>query len=145
MKFAGGLTNFRLSFITALLSVLGLGAAGFFDLGSWAFPVIALAKFMFGISNAGFNVAIATTGINLAPPGQTTLYVNAFMIVLGARGMIMPMLVSVFLHWAGLFSALAASIGVAAFCSLISVIPGIDAMGDRSRPKPEVEKSARSA
>ena len=145
MKFAGGLTNFRLSFITALVSVICFGVAGFFDLGSWAFGVIAFAKFMFGISNAGFNVAIATTGINLAPPGQTTLYVNALMIVLGARGMVMPMLVSVFLRWAGLFSALATSIGVAAVCSLISVIPGIDAMADRSRPKLETEESARSA
>ena len=100
---------------------------------------------MFGISNAGFNLANATTGINLAPPGQTTLYVNALMIVLGLRGIVMPMLVSVFLRWAGLFSALAASIGVAGICSLISIIPGIDAMTNRSRPKLETDEPARSA
>ena len=145
MKFAGGLTNFRLSFLTALVSVFCYGAAGFFDLGSWAFGVVAFGQFMFGISNAGFNLANATTGINLAPPGQTTLYVNALMIVLGLRGIVMPMLVSVFLRWAGLFSALAASIGVAAICSLISIIPGIDAMGNRSRPKLETDETARSA
>jgi hypothetical protein len=87
-------------------------------------------------------LANATTGINLAPPGQTTLYVNALMIVLGVRGIVMPIVVSVFLRWAGLFSALAVSIGVAAVCSLISVVPGIDAMGDRSKPKLETEESA---
>jgi Major Facilitator Superfamily len=142
MKFIGGLTNFRLSFMTALVSVLCYGAAGFFDLGSWALAVVAFGQFMFGISNAGFNLANATTGINLAPPGQTTLYVNALMIVLGVRGIVMPIVVSVFLRWAGLFSALAVSIGVAAVCSLISVVPGIDAMGDRSKPKLETEESA---
>ena len=140
MKFTGGLTNFRLSFMTALVSVLCYGSAGFFDLGSWAFGVVAFGQFMFGISNAGFNLANATTGINLAPPGQTTLYVNALMIVLGLRGIVMPMLVSVFLRWAGLFSALAASIGVAAVCSLISIIPGIDAMGDLSKPRLETQE-----
>jgi hypothetical protein len=53
--------------------------------------------------------------------------------------------VSLFLRWADLISALAASIGVAAVCSLISVVPGIDAMGDRSRPKLATGKSARIA
>jgi hypothetical protein len=141
MKFTGGLTNFRLSFMTALVSVCCYGAAGFFDLGSWALVVVAFGQFMFGISNAGFNLANATTGINLAPPGQTTLYVNALMIVLGLRGIVMPMVVSVFLRWAGLLNALAASIGVAAVSSLISVVPGIDAMDDRSKPKLETEQT----
>jgi len=56
---------------------------------------------------AGINLANATTGIDLAPPGQpATVYVNALMVVLGLRGMMMPMAVSIFLHSAGLVTAL---------------------------------------
>jgi hypothetical protein len=134
MKFAGGLTNFRLSFLTALAAMLCWVTAGVVELGAWAFPVIGLGQFIFGISVAGFNLANATTGINLAPPGQpTTVYVNALMVVLGLRGMVMPMAVSVFLHWAGLVTALGVSLGVCVICSLIVLLPGIDAMPGRAQ------------
>jgi hypothetical protein len=145
MKFAGGLTNFRLSFVTALASVSCYCTAAFLEVGPWSFAIIAVGQFLFGISTGGFNIANATTGANLGRGAQTTLYVNALMIVLGLRGIVMPMAVSMFLRWAGLGSALVASLGVCVVCSLISVLPGIDAMAHRSTPEREPEAPARAA
>jgi hypothetical protein len=77
---------------------------------------------------AVFDLAMQTTGINLAPPGKTTLYVNTLLIVQGTRGMLMPLLVAVIIKWWGMEPALTATLILGVLCAVMVMIPNIDAL-----------------
>ncbi|MFH0965801.1 MAG: MFS transporter [Planctomycetota bacterium] len=126
LRFAGGISNFRLCFVSSAAAMAIFLIAGSADLGRWRFGVLACGEFAFGISAAGFQLAIQTTGLSLAGPGQSTLYVNALMIVQGLRGMIAPILVAMTLRYAGLQPTLIASVAVAMVCATLVLLPGID-------------------
>jgi len=131
LRFAGGITNFRLCFAGSAVATTLFLIAGVIEAGPSAlFALLACGELAFGISAAGFIIAVQTTGHSLAGPGQSTLYVNALMIVQGVRGMIAPLLVATALRFAGLAATLMASVGVAVVCTTMVMLPGIDG-GDR--------------
>ena len=129
LRFAGGVTNFRLCFASAAAAMTLFLIAGFSDVGGWTFALLACGELTFGVSAAGFVLAMQTTGLSLAGPGESTLYVNALMIVQGLRGMIAPILVATVLRYAGLGPTLVASVVVALVCAGLVMLPGIDGRG----------------
>ena len=75
LRFVGGISNYRLRFGESSVTMLVYAAVAFGDPGPWSFTMMAVGAFVFGISLAGFSLAMQTTGINLAPPGRTTLVI----------------------------------------------------------------------
>ena len=133
LRFAGGITNFRLCFAGSAAATTLFLIAGVIDAGpSTVFALLACGELSFGISAAGFVLAVQTTGHSLAGPGQSTLYVNALMVVQGVRGMIAPILVATALRYAGMLATLIVSVGVAVVCTTMVMLPGIDG-GERRR------------
>ncbi len=132
LRFAGGISNYRLCFGASSVAMLVYGAVAFNDPGPWSFAMMGIGAFVFGISLAGFSLAMQTTGINLAPPGKTTLYVNALMIVLGVRGMVMPLLSAKVVGTWDIRTALTVSIVVACVCAGAVLMPGIDGRAVRA-------------
>lgn len=126
LRFHGGVTNYRLCYSTAAISIALIMVVGFADVGTAAFAILVPANMVFGISAAGFLLATQTTAINLAPQDKTTVYVNSLMIVQGARGILAPLLVAAVLQWFSLHAALIVSASVVAVCVGIAWIPGID-------------------
>lgn len=132
LRFSGGISNYRLGFGAAFVTMLLFGFVAFDDPGPWSFMLTAAGEFVFGISVAGFMLATQTTGINLAPPGRTTLYVNALMVVIGVRGMVMPLFSAKVMDLWGLRTAIAASVVIACGCALVVFVPGIDGKAKRA-------------
>lgn len=126
LRFAGGVSNFRLCFASSSVAMIVFLVAGLAGPGPWTFALLACGEFAFGISAAGFQLAVQTTGLSLAGPGQTTLYVNALMIVQGLRGLVAPILVATTLRYAGLHPTLIASVIVALLCAALVMLRGID-------------------
>jgi len=126
LRFAGGISNFRLCFTSSAAAMIIFLIAGLTDLGRWTFALLACGEFAFGISAAGFHLAMQTTGLSLAGPDQITLYVNAIMVVQGLRGLVAPILVAVVLRYAGLQPTLIASVAVALLCAALVMLPKID-------------------
>ena len=134
LRFAGGISNFRLCFTSSACALVIYGIVGLNEPGDWSFWILACGAFAFGISLVGFSLAMQTTGLNLAPPGKTTLYVNALMIVLGVRGMFMPILTAEALNLWGLRTTLIISMGVALGCAAVVLLPGIDGPANTAEP-----------
>lgn len=126
IKFQGGITNFRLCFSGTFGAMLIYLWVGLFNLGSLSFWFLALANFVFGISGAGFALAMQTTAISLAPPHQVTLYVNGLMVIQGLRGMLAPFLVAAVLNSYGMQAGLLISTAISFFCGVAVWVPGID-------------------
>jgi hypothetical protein len=123
LRFSGGVSNYRWCFVSAGVAMIIFFLAGTRDVGAWTFWALAAGQLCFGLSVAVFDLAMQTTGINLAPEGKTTLYVNTLLIVQGLRGIIMPLLVASVLQWWGLTPALSISLGVGVLCALIVALP----------------------
>ncbi|MAE62657.1 MAG: hypothetical protein CMJ18_00165 [Phycisphaeraceae bacterium] len=140
LRFAGGVTNFRLCFGAASLAMLVYLAVACGVPDSWSMPLMAIGGFLFGGSFAVFGIAMQTTGINLAPPGCTTLYVNAIMIVIGVRGMIMPLVSAEVVKLWGVRTAITVSVIVSCGCLVIAMIPGIDG----TEPPSDLPRGRRS-
>ena len=136
----GGVTNFRLCFGAASLAMLVYLAVACGVPDSWSMPLMAIGGFLFGGSFAVFGIAMQTTGINLAPPGCTTLYVNAIMIVIGVRGMIMPLVSAEVVKLWGVRTAITVSVIVSCGCLVIAMIPGIDG----TEPPSDLPRGRRS-
>ncbi|MBT3275694.1 MAG: hypothetical protein HN368_21245 [Spirochaetales bacterium] len=126
MRFRGGITNFRLCFAGSGAAVLIYLVIGLSGPDSSSFIPLIIASFLFGISNGGFVIATQTVGINLAPEGKTTLYVNALMIVQGVRGILFPLITAAALAAFGIKGALVITAAIAIFCASVVWIPGID-------------------
>jgi hypothetical protein len=131
LRFAGGITNFRLSFIAATFAVTCYLITGFVELGELAFWVLGIGQFLFGISLAGFNIALPTTGINLATAvRQHSTSTQSVVLSLGDADAACRRLSP-----AGLQDSRChfwiTMVGLA--CSVIVPIPGIDAMTGTGR------------
>ena len=126
ISFQGGISNFRLCFVSSAAGVALFVFAAIVDLGPGAFPFMVVANFIYGVSSAGFVLATQTTAINLAPPGKTALYVNALMVIQGGRGLATPLLMILFLNTFGMIPALVSALAVGLLCAAAVYLPGID-------------------
>ena len=131
LSMGGGITNFRLCFAGSLVSSILLVPAVFFDLGGLAFWVLLVSQFVMGIGVTGFVLGTHTAALNIAPGGQETLFVNAMMIVLGLRGMLLPLLVAAVIRAAGVELALVITLLCVTCCAVAVALPGADG---RQRP-----------
>ena len=132
LRFAGGISNFRLCFVASAVALGLYGSASVLGTGGGSLAVLSCGELVFGLSLAGFTLAMQTTGISLAPAGKTTVYVNALMVILGLRGIIMPLLTAEVLARWGLEVALISSLTVACGCALVVLVPGIDGRQTRA-------------
>lgn len=138
LGFDRGIANFRLCFYASLAAVVTYALAWFTPASANPFWIMACGNLFFGVSNAGFSLAVQTTPLNLALPGKETLAVNSFMSVLGFRGMLAPLAVAAFLGWAGIGPTLIVSIVVAVACVLrVAFEPSMPA---RNRVDPMIRK-----
>jgi len=128
LKFTGGLSNYRWCYVAGGIASVIYYIVGTSPPGAWTFPALVAAQLSFGMGVAVFDLAMQTTGINLAPPGKTTLYVNTLLIVQGTRGMLMPLLVAVIIKWWGMEPALTATLILGVLCAVMVMIPNIDAL-----------------
>lgn len=128
LRFAGGLSNYRWCYLSSGAATLAYFTVGMSEAGWWTFPGLLVAQLCSGVAVSIFDLAMKTTGINLAPEGKTTLYVNTLLIVQGLRGMIMPLLVAATLSWWGMGPALSIYLSVGLTCAAIVMIPNIDAL-----------------
>lgn len=116
LAFAGGASNYRLCFSSGG-AAMGMYAAVFaFIPDKSVFWFLAAANVVFGVSVAGFTLAMQTTALNLAPPGRTARYVSSLMLVQGARGIVLPIIVAFAIARFGLAVALATAVGIGGVC-----------------------------
>ncbi len=132
LKFSGGTTNFRSCFYAAAISSIVYLAAAMKVFGEFTLPALVFAELTLGIAGAGFVVGMQTTGPSLAGSGNVSLYVNALMVVLAARGVIAPLLVAAVTRSTGLTTSLVISVVVTAACAAFAIRP------DRPRESEQV-------
>ena len=125
----GGITNFRLCFAGSLVSAILLLPAVFFDAGRMAFGVLLVSHFVMGIGVTGFVLGTHTAAVNIAPAGRETLFVNAMMVVLGLRGMLIPLLVAAVIRAAGVEWAMLIGLLCVLCCTALVVRSGVAGPG----------------
>lgn len=128
LKFVGGLSNYRWCYVGAGIATVIYFVVGTSATAWWTFWALVAAQLSFGAGVAVFDLAMQTTGINLAPPGKTTLYVNTLLIVQGTRGVVMPILVAAVISTWGMAPALTATVALGVLCAGIVLLPNIDAL-----------------
>lgn len=130
LRLLGGTTNFRLCFGASLVSVVLLVVAALWVTGRPVFWVLVAGQFAMGIGVTGFVLGTHTAALNLAPAGREALFVNAMMVVLGLRGMLVPLLVAAVIRAAGVEWALLVGLLCVLCCAALVVHPG----AERDRP-----------
>ena len=126
----GGTNNFRLCFGASLVSAALLVVAVLFVAGGPVFWVLVASQLAMGIGVTGFVLGTHTAALNIAPAGREALFVNAMMVVLGLRGMLVPLLVAAVIRAAGVEWAALVSLLCVLCCTALVVLPG----AERDRP-----------
>ena len=126
IRFRGAVSNFRLCFLTAAAGVAFCFAVVLLFPFEWAFAGMAISNLCYGISAAGFSLAMQTIAPNIAKPEQNTLYINTIMFFQGVRGLVLPILVSAAAEYAGLPTILVITLVIGGICVGVVMIPGID-------------------
>ncbi len=130
LRLLGGTTNFRLCFGASLISAVLLVVAVLFVSGRPVFWVLVAGQLAMGIGVTGFVLGTHTAALNIAPAGREALFVNAMMVVLGLRGMLVPLLVAAVIRAAGVEWALLVGLLCVLCCAALVVHPG----AERDRP-----------
>ena len=130
LRLLGGTTNFRLCFGASLVSVVLLAVAVLFVAGPAAFWLLVAGQLAMGIGVTGFVLGTHTAALNIAPAGREALFVNAMMVVLGLRGMLVPLLIAAVIRAAGVEWALLVGLLCVLCCTALVVLPG----AERERP-----------
>ena len=130
LRLLGGTTNFRLCFGASLVSAVLLVVAVLFVSGPPVFWVLVASQLAMGIGVTGFVLGTHTAALNIAPAGREALFVNAMMVVLGLRGMLVPLLVAAVIRAAGVEWAALVSLLCVLCCTALVVLPG----AERDRP-----------
>ena len=131
LRMRGGTTNFRLCFAASLVSALVLAPTVLFASGPPAFWLLVASQFAMGVGVTGFVLGTHTAALNLAPAGREALFVNAMMVVLGLRGMLLPILVAAVIRAAGVELAVLIGLLCVLCCTALALLPGSSA---RERP-----------
>ena len=92
---------------------------------------MALSNFCYGVSAAGFSLAMQTVAPNIARPEENRLYVNSIMFVQGLRGLVLPIVVAAVAEYTGLPFTLSVTLLIGVICAGLVLLPGVDG---RSKP-----------
>ena len=123
LRLLGGTTNFRLCFGASLVSAVLLVVAVLPVTGRPAFWLLVAGQLAMGIGVTGFVLGTHTAALNIAPAGDEALFVNAMMVVLGLRGMLVPLLVAAVIRAAGVEWALLVGLLCVLCCTALVVLP----------------------
>lgn len=123
LKHPGGFANFRPAFLAASVAIVCFLVGGIVATPDGALVLLVAANACFGLSISGFEVALQTTAIGLAPRGFTSLYVNALMIVFGIRGLLWPVAVGSAMQLTGHLVMLGLCLASAIGCVLLTFSP----------------------
>ena len=126
LRLLGGTTNFRLCFGASLVSAVLLVVAVLFVSGPPVLWVLVASQLAMGIGVTGFVLGTHTAALNIAPAGREALFVNAMMVVLGLRGMLVPLLVAAVIRAAGVEWAALVSLLCVLCCTALVVLPGAE-------------------
>ena len=126
LRLLGGTTNFRLCFGASLVSAGLLVVAVLFVAGPPVFWVLVASQLAMGIGVTGFVLGTHTAALNIAPAGREALFVNAMMVVLGLRGMLVPLLVAAVIRTGGVEWAALVGLLCVLCCTALVVLPGAE-------------------